>query len=155
ENFFNKGNLIALRELALRKMAERVDRQMTDYRADQAIQQTWPAAERLLVCITPGPTSPSLVRATRRMAASLRAQWIAVHVETPRDARLGPADRERLAATLHLARRLGGEVVTLGGTDATGEVIAYARQRNVTKIIVGKSLQPRWRELMRGSFVYE
>jgi two-component system sensor histidine kinase KdpD len=155
ENFFNKGNLIALRELALRKMAERVDRQMIDYRTDQAIQQTWPAAERLLVCVTPGPTSPSLVRATRRMAASLRAPWIAVHVETPEDARLGPADRERLAETLHLARRLGAEIVTLGGTDATGEVIAYARQRNVTKMIVGKSLQPRWRELLRGSFVYE
>ena len=99
ENFFNKGNLIALRELALRKMAERVDRQMTDYRTDQAIQQTWPAAERLLVCVTPGPTSASLVRATRRMAASLRAPWIAVHVETPADARLQPADRERLAET--------------------------------------------------------
>jgi two-component system sensor histidine kinase KdpD len=155
ENFFNKGNLIALRELALRKMAERVDRQMTDYRAEKAIAQTWPAAERLLVCVTPGPTSPHLVRSTRRMAASLRAPWIAVHVETPRDAELHADDRERLAETLHLARQLGAEVVTLGGTDATGEIIAYARQRNVTKIIVGKTLQPRWREWLRGSFVYE
>ena len=107
------------------------------------------------MCVTPGPTSASLVRATRRMAASLRAPWIAVHVETPADARLRPADRERLAETLHLARRLGGEVVTLGGTDVAGEIVAYARQRNVTKIIVGKTLQPRWRELVRGSFVYE
>ncbi len=155
EHFFNKGNLIALRELALRKMAERVDRQMTDYRTDQAIQRTWPAAERLLVCVTPGPTSPSLVRATRRMAASLRAPWIAAHVETPADARLRPTDRERLAETLHLARRLGAEVVTLGGTDSTGEIIAYARQRNVTKIIVGKALHSRWRDVLRGSFVYE
>jgi two-component system sensor histidine kinase KdpD len=155
ENFFNKGNLIALRELALRKMAERVDRQMTDYRADRAIAVTWPAAERLLVCVTPGPTSASLVRATRRMAASLRAPWIAVHVETPDDARLRPIDRERLAETLHAARRLGAEVVTLSGTDVTGEIIAYARQRNVTKIIVGKTMQSRWREWMRGSFVYE
>jgi two-component system sensor histidine kinase KdpD len=155
ENFFNKGNLIALRELALRKMAERVDRQMTDYRADQAIDKTWPAAERLLVCVTPGPTSPSLVRATRRMAASLRAPWIAVHVETPAEARLRPADRERLAETLQLARRLGGEVVTLGGADPTGEIVAYARQRNVTKIIVGKTLRSRLREFIRGSFVNE
>ena len=155
EHFFNKGNLIALRELALRKMAERVDRQMTDYRSDQAIDKTWPAAERLLVCVTPGPTSPSLVRATRRMAASLRAPWIAVHVETPADARLRPADRERLADTLQLARRLGGEVVTLGGADPTGEIVAYARTRNVTKIIVGKTLHSRWREFLRGSFVYE
>lgn len=155
EHFFNKGNLIALRELALRKMAERVDRQMTDYRSDQSIDKTWPAAERLLVCVTPGPTSPSLVRATRRMAASLRAPWIAVHVETPADARLRPTDRERLAETLQLARRLGGEVVTLGGADATGEIVAYARTRNVTKIIVGKTLHSRWREFLRGSFVYE
>ncbi|HEX5103927.1 MAG TPA: sensor histidine kinase KdpD [Pirellulaceae bacterium] len=155
EHFFNKGNLIALRELALRKMAERVDRQMTDYRTDQAIEKTWPAAERLLVCVTPGPTSPSLVRATRRMAASLRAPWIAVHVETPTDARLRPSDRERLAETLQLARRLGGEVVTLGGADSVGEIVAYARQHNVTKIIVGKTLHSRWRELIRGSFIYD
>jgi two-component system, OmpR family, sensor histidine kinase KdpD len=90
-----------------------------------------------------------------RMAASLRAPWIAAHVETPDDARLGADARERLAETLHLARRLGAEVVTLGGTDATGEIIAYARQRNVTKIIVGKTMQPRWREWVRGSFLYE
>ncbi|MCI0361961.1 MAG: sensor histidine kinase KdpD [Planctomycetaceae bacterium] len=155
QNFFGKGNLIALRELALRKMAERVETQMTAWRSDQAIQVTWPAADRLLVCVSPGPTSASLVRATRRMAASLRAAWLAVHVEGPADTRLKPADRERLAETLHLARTLGGEVVTLGGSDVAGEIIAYARQRNVTKIIVGKTLQPRWRELLRGSFVYE
>ena len=155
DHFFNKGNLIALRELALRKMAERVDRQMTDYRTNQAIQQTWPAADRLLVCITSGPTSASLVRATRRMAASLRSPWIAVHVETPADSRLSSSARERLADTLNLARRLGGEVVTLGGADATGEIIAYARQRNVTKIIVGKTLTPRWREIVFGSFLYQ
>ncbi len=155
QNFFNKGNLIALRELALRKMAERVDRQMTDWRADQAIDKTWPAAERLLVCVGPGPASASLVRATRRMAASLRAPWLTVHVETPAAARLSKADRQRLAETIHLARQLGGEVVTLGGTDVAGEIVAYARKRNVTRIIVGKTLLSRWRELLRGSFVYE
>jgi two-component system sensor histidine kinase KdpD len=155
QNFFNKGNLIALRELALRKMAERVERQMTDWRMDQAITGTWPAADRLLVCVGPGPSSGSLVRAARRMSASLRAPWMAVHVETPNDARLSQLDRERLAQNLHLARQLGGEVVTLGGTDVAGELISYARERNVTKIIVGKTLQPRWRELIRGSFVYE
>src|SRR5262245_28756450 len=155
QNFFNKGNLIALRELALRKMAERVDRQVTAWRTDQAIETTWPVAERLLVCIGPGPSSASLVRATRRMAASLRAPWVAAHVETPADARLSSADRQQLAQTIHLARRLGAEVVTLGGTDPAGEIVAYSRRRNVTKIIVGKTLQPRWRELVRGSFVYE
>ena len=155
EHFFNKGNLIALRELALRKMAERVDRQMTDYRTERAIDATWPAAERLLVCVTPGPTSASLVRAARRMATGLRSPWLAVHIETPRDARLTATDRQRLAETLHLARRLGAEVVTLGGADPAAEILAYARRRNVTKIVVGKTLQPRWRELLRGSFVNE
>ncbi len=155
QNYFGKGNLIALRELALRKMAERVELQMTSWRSDQAILATWPAAERLLVCVSPGPTSASLVRATRRMAASLRAPWLAVHVEGPADMRLKPTDRERLAETLHLARTLGGEVVTLGSSDVAGEIVRYARERNVTKIIVGKTLQPRWREFVRGSFVYD
>ena len=122
---------------------------------DKRIRATWPASERLLVCVTPGPTSPSLVRAARRMASSLRAPWIAVHVEMSADARLSVTERERLAETLHLARRLGGDVITLGGDDAAGEVVAYARRRNVTKIIVGKTLQPRWRDCIGGSFLYE
>lgn len=155
ENFFNKGNLIALRELALRRMAERVDLQMAEYRADHAIAKTWPAAERLLVCVGPGPTSASLVRATRRMALGLRAPWYAAHVETPAAANLAPADRDRLEATKHLAEQLGGEVVTLAGTDVAEELIAFARQRNVTKIVIGKPARPRWQEWLRGSFVYE
>ena len=143
EHFFQKGNLIALRELALRETAERVDAQMTDYRRVHAIERTWPAAERLLVCVSPSPMSSRLVRATRRMAASLKAPWVAVHVETPADSRMSAADRERLANNLHLAEQLGGETATLSGHDVAEEVVTYARSRNVTKIIVGKPQQSR------------
>jgi two-component system sensor histidine kinase KdpD len=155
EHFFQKGNLIALRELALRATAQRVDAQMTDYRRTHAIERTWPAGERLLVCVSSSPMSSRLVRATRRMASSLKSPWTAVYVETPASARMSAADRERLAANLHLAEQLGGETATLSGHDVAEEVVTYARGRNVTKIIVGKPQQSRLREFFRGSYVYE
>lgn len=155
QNYFTKGNLIALRELALRKGAERVGAQMEDYRAAHAVKGTWPARERLLVCVGPSPFSARLVRATRRMAAGLRAPWIAVHVETPADARQSPVDAERLARTLRLVEQLGGETATLSGHSLADELVHYARSRNVTKIIVGKPKRPRWREWLGGSLVYE
>jgi len=92
-NFFRKGNLIALRELALRRTADRVDEQMQDYMRDHAITRTWPAAERILVCVRAGPLGVKLVRAARRMAARLRAEWLTVYVETPNHVRLSEADR--------------------------------------------------------------
>jgi two-component system sensor histidine kinase KdpD len=155
QNFFQKGNLIALRELALRKVAERVDAQMASYRREHKIEGTWAVSERLLVCVGPSPMSPRLVRATRRLASGLRAPWVAVHVESPTAPRLTPADEERLNRTMALASQLGGETATLSGTHAAEEIVQYARDRNVTRIIVGKSLLPRWRELIRGSLVYE
>jgi two-component system sensor histidine kinase KdpD len=155
ENFFRKGNLIALRELALRRTAERVSAQVEDYRRTHAIRDTWPVAERLLVCVGPSPMSSRLVRATRRIAASLKAPWLAVHVETPGASSMSEADRGRLAQNMRLAEQLGAETVTLGGSSLVDEVLAYARARNVTKIIVGKSMEPRWKELLRGSFVYD
>jgi two-component system sensor histidine kinase KdpD len=155
QNFFQKGNLIALRELALRKVAERVDAQMASYRREHKIEGTWAVSERLLVCVGPSPMSPRLVRATRRLAAGLRAPWVAVHVESPTAPRLAPADEERLNRTMALASQLGGETATLSGTNAADEIVQYARDRNVTRIIVGKSLLPRWKELVRGSLVYE
>jgi two-component system sensor histidine kinase KdpD len=155
QNFFQKGNLIALRELALRKVAERVDAQMDSYRREHKIESTWAVSERLLVCVGPSPMSPRLVRATRRLAAGLRAGWVAVHVESPTAPQLASADEERLNRTMALASQLGGETVTLSGTNAAEEIVQYARDRNVTRIIVGKSMRPRWKELLRGSLVYE
>jgi two-component system, OmpR family, sensor histidine kinase KdpD len=154
-HFFRKGNLIALRELALRRTADRVDAQMRGYMREHAIPQTWPAAERMLVCIGPGALGARLVRAARRMAAGLRAEWIVATVETPKTARLREADRHQIVQTLRLAEQLGAETVTLSGQNVSQVVLTYAHTRNVTKIVVGKPARPRWKELLFGSTVDE
>ncbi|WP_342702645.1 DUF4118 domain-containing protein [Burkholderia arboris] len=138
-NFFRKGNLIALRELALRRTADRVDAQMREYRADRSIQRIWQARERLLVCVGPGPEAPTLVRAAARLAASLKADWLAVYVETPRLQRLPDARRQRTLDALKLAAELGAETATLAGADAVAALIGYAKVRNVSKIVAGGS----------------
>ncbi|WP_322024456.1 DUF4118 domain-containing protein [Burkholderia sp. BCC1977] len=138
-NFFRKGNLIALRELALRRTADRVDAQMREYRADRSIQRIWQARERLLVCVGPGPEAPTLVRAAARLAASLKADWIAVYVETPRLQRLPDARRQRTLDALKLAAELGAETATLAGDDAVAALIGYAKVRNVSKLVAGGS----------------
>ncbi len=153
ESFFRPGNLIALRELALRRTAERVDAQMQDYRRAHAIGEPWPAAERILVCVSPSPLAARLVRAGGRLAPQLKAQWVVLYVETPGHARLREADRARVIDTLRLAERLGAETVTLAGQDVGATILAYARSRNASKIVVGKPERPRWRELLFGSVV--
>ena len=150
ENFFKKPNLIALRELALRLTAERVDAQMEKYRP---AQQVWPASDRLLVCVGPSPLSIRLVRATKRMAAGLHSEWLAVFVETPATAGLPDRARKRISKTLRLAERLGAETVTLSGRNPSEELVRYAQRRNVTKIVIGKPARPRWREILFGSIV--
>ncbi|WP_322014526.1 DUF4118 domain-containing protein [Paraburkholderia sp. J12] len=140
-NFFRKGNLIALRELALRRTADRVDAQMREYRADRSIQHVWQARERLLVCVGPGPEANALVRAAARLAASLKADWIAVYVETPKLQRLPDATRERTLGALKLASEMGAETATLAGEDAATTLVGYARLRNVSKLVAGGSLR--------------
>ena len=140
-NFFRKGNLIALRELALRRTADRVDAQMREYRADRSIHHVWQARERLLVCVGPGPEANALVRAAARLAASLKADWIAVYVETPKLQRLPDAVRERTLGALKLASELGAETATLAGADAATTLVGYARLRNVSKLVAGGSLR--------------
>jgi two-component system, OmpR family, sensor histidine kinase KdpD len=153
--FFRKGNLIALRELALRTTAARVDAQMEVYRRDHAVPGIWPVAERILVCVSPSPLAARVVRAARRMATGLRAEWVVVTVETPATARMSSADRDRTAQTLRLAEQLGAETVTLTGDDVSTEILTYARRRNVTRIVLGKPARPRWRETLFGSVVNE
>ncbi|HSN05278.1 MAG TPA: sensor histidine kinase KdpD [Nitrospira sp.] len=155
QNFFSKGNLIALRELALRRTAERVDQQMEVYRRDHAVVRTWPAAETVMVCVNTKPRGPRLVRAARQMAADLHAKWIAVYVQIPRHLRLPQAERDRLGQTLRLAEQLGAEAVTLTGENVAQELLSYARSRNVTKMIVGKPVRSRWKEWIFGSVVSE
>src|SRR5262245_6819209 len=155
DHFFSKGNLIALRELALRRTADRVDAQMQAYRQTHAITETWPTNERLLVSVSPSPLSVRLVRAARRMAARLRAEWLAVYVETPASLRLPDADRDRAVQTLRLAEQLGAETVTLSGHNVSEELLNYAHTRNVSKIVVGKPQRPRRKETVFGSVVDE
>lgn len=150
-NFFRKGNLIALRELALRRTADRVDAQMEAYRRDKAIHEPWPTALRLLVGIGSGPTVTRLVRAARRMAAGLHAEWIVAYVETPAELRRPEAEREQVVQTLRLAEQLGAETVTLSGAHAADELLAYAHRRNISKIIIGKPEHSHWQDLLFGS----
>ncbi len=151
ENFFRKGNLIALRELALRRTADRVDEQMQDYRQDKGIKEIWPAGERIMVCIGANPRSIRLIHAARRLAAGLRAEWIAVHVEAPAQVRPSESDLQQLADHMRLAESLGAETVTLSGSHMSEEILTYARSRNVTRIIVGKPTHPRWKDKIFGS----
>jgi two-component system sensor histidine kinase KdpD len=151
EGFFRPGNLIALRELALRKTAERVDAQMQLYRQAHNIAETWPVAERLLVAVSSGPAAGQLVRGARRLAERLRAEWVVVYVETPAELRLAQDQRDRVWQTLRLAERLGAETVTLSGERPAEEILKYARRRNVSKIVVGKPLHARWKDVLFGS----
>ena len=151
KNFFRKGNLIALRELSLRRTAERVNEQMESYRRDAGVRDIWPAAERIMVCIGPNPRSIRLIRAARRMAAGLRAEWIAVHVEAPSHIRPSDSDLKTLAEHMRLAESLGAQTVTLTGHKASEEILNYARERNIGRIIVGKPTHPRWKDKLRGS----
>jgi two-component system sensor histidine kinase KdpD len=152
-NFFRKGNLIALRELALRRTAERVDVQMRVYMREHAIGKVWPAAERLLVCISPTPDSARLVRAAKRMAERLGAPWIVAYVETPPQLRLPAEARDSVTQTLRLAEQLGAETATLPGQKMSEAILAFARDRNVTKIVVGKPTRTLWKRILIGSIV--
>ncbi len=155
QHFFAKGNLIALRELALRRTAERVDQQMEVYRRDHAVVRTWPAAETILVCVNMKQRGPRLIRAARQMAADLHAKWIAVYVQVPWHLRSAQSERDRLVQTLRLAEQLGAETVTLTGEHVAQEILNYARTRNATKIIVGKPVRAPWKEWIFGSVVSE
>lgn len=150
-NFFREGNLIALRELALRRTAESIDDDVRDYRRAHAIEDTWPVAERILVCIRPNPDSGRLVRAARRLAARLHAEWIVGYVESPSQRPLSEPEKQALAAAFKLADQLGAETAVLSGESVGEAVLSYARAHNVSKVVVGKPARPRWRERLFGS----
>lgn len=155
DNFFRKGNLIALRELALRATAERVEAQMQQYKLSRQINEPWPTTEKILVCVGPSPLSPTVVRAARRMAAGLRAKWLVAYVQTPHSTYMSEADRNRVIQTMRLAEQLGAETRELMGRSVSEEIVKCARQNNVSKIVVGKPAKPRWQEILRGSVVDE
>jgi two-component system sensor histidine kinase KdpD len=153
EHFFRKGSLMALRELALRRTAERVDAQMQHYRESHGIASTWSVGERLLVCVSPSPLSAQLIRGARRMVGALHADWLAVYVDTPTSFRPNAKEREQAAQNMRLAEQLGAETVTLSGANAAEETIRFARSRNVTKVVVGKPTHAQGWDRLRPSFL--
>ena len=152
-HYFSPGNLTALRELALRRTAERVDGQMLSYMREHAIAGPWAAGERVIVCIDPSAAAANAVRAAKRTADGLDAELIALYVETDRHATLSEAEHGHLAGTMRLAAELGAEVVTLPGHSVVEEILAFARSRNASRLVLGKSRRSRWFELRHGSVV--
>ena len=155
EGFFSTGNLIALRELALRRAADRVDAQMQSYRAQSGQVGTWTARPRLIVCIAPNRLASRVVRSAGRIAAATHAEMIALYVESDRQTGRPAEDHERARTALRLAVSLGMETVTLSAHDIVGEVIRYAEKRGANLILVGKPIRARWREVLFGSVVDE
>ena len=153
EKFFQTGNLIALRELSLRHAAIRVDDQLRAYMETRSIPGPWPAAERLLVCVSGSPFSERLMRITRRLASEMKAPWYAVYIESPGEDKYARENRERIWRDMRLAENMGAEVATITATSVADALVEYAVRHNVTKIVVGKPAKSRWREFLRPPLV--
>ncbi len=152
-HFFTMGNLLALRELALRQTADRINRDIDTFRQQHTQRDLSAVSQRVLVCVGPSPSSVNLVRTAARMAAAWKAEWIALYVETSAHGRLSEADRNRVAHTLDLAHQLGGQSVSLSGIRPELEIIAYAKKRGVDRILIGKPATRGWRRWFRQSFI--
>jgi two-component system sensor histidine kinase KdpD len=157
EHYFSPGNLTALRELALRRTADRVDEQLLNHMQANAIAGPWAAGERILVCVSEDPRAAGLVRYTKRMADRVHAPWTAISIETRRSLQLTDEQRDRLADTLRLAEALGAEALTIPGVERriADDIIKFAQANNVTNIIIGKSARSRWFETVHGSVVHD
>ncbi len=142
QNFFRESNLTALREMALRLVAEHVDRDLRDLMSEQKIAGPWKSGDRLLVAVSASPYSERLIRYTRRLAASMEASWIVVNIE--RAHALSTEEQARLTRYLSLARQLGAEVISTPGYDIAETLLRIARQHNVSQIVIGRSIGSRW-----------
>ncbi len=152
--FFRQGNISALRELALRFTARHVDQDMLAYMRLHKIEGPWPASGKVMVCVSASPFSAQLIRAAQRLAQGLRAEFLAVHIETPeRRFPNGDQERERLWRNLNLAKEMGGQILTTAGNDFVETVMQIAVRENVTAIVVGKSGPRRWYELTKKTLV--
>lgn len=152
QRFFQRPHLTALRELSLRQTARRVHSEVELARQQQAAQTPWATTDVLLVCVGPSPTTARVIRTAKRMATALDASWLAVSVDLTGSA-AGTAARQRVNEHLRLAERLGAETATLAGQDLSVTILEFARSRNVTKILIGRTHQPRWRRLLFGTVV--
>jgi two-component system sensor histidine kinase KdpD len=153
KKFFRKGNLTALRELSLRRAADRVDTQMLDYMQTKSIPGPWPAGEKILVCISSHPMGERLIRSGRRLADDLNAEWYVLFVETPQHTHMPLENRLRVQHFLNLAEELGARIVSTVGEDVASAVVEFAQEQNITKIIAGKPYRPRLTELLHGSVI--
>lgn len=151
KHYFSPGNLTALRELALRRTAQRVDQQLLTHMQAHAISGPWTAGDRLLVVVNEHHKALALVRYARRMAERLRAPWVALYVETPYALRLSEAERDRIADALRLAERLGGQAVTIPGSELAREIMDYAGTNNFSHVVIGRSQRSRLHEMLFGS----
>jgi two-component system sensor histidine kinase KdpD len=155
ERFFRKPNLLALRELALRRTADRVEAAARAAPATDKTLRSWLARDRVLVALGPDPQAEQLVRAGKRLADALDADWTAVYVETPALLRLSDKERNRRIDLLQLAESLGAETVTLDGPTAAEALIEYAQTRQATRLLVGAPKRRSWRALLRPSTATE
>jgi len=157
DHFFSPANLTALRELALRRTADRVDEQLLTEMQARAIQGPWPAGERILVCVSEDPRAAGLVRYAKRLADRLHGPWVALYVESRRSLQYTEEQRDRIADTLRFVEALAGEAVTIPSADQrlADDVIGYAQSHNVTQIVIGKSTRSRWFEILHGSVVHD
>lgn len=153
KNFFRPGNINALRELALRYTAQRVDRQLESYRRVHGIAVPWPTGEKILVCISASPFSTQLLRSAKRMTEKVQGELLAVHVETLRRFPSSEAEKDSMARNLRLAEELGAEVIGLTGNSVAEAILEVARKRNVSQIIIGKPEHTRFWEMLHGSVV--
>ncbi|HWP96899.1 MAG TPA: DUF4118 domain-containing protein [Syntrophomonadaceae bacterium] len=154
KNFFRLGNINALRELTLRHAARRVGQQMEEYRFQHGIDNPWPAVDRVMACISSSPFAAQVLRRARQVADNMKAELITVYIEPPYTFGAGK-NRDNLARNLQLAEDLGAKIVTISSTDVAAAILNLARQYNVSQIILGKPLHPRWRELLHGTVVDE
>jgi two-component system sensor histidine kinase KdpD len=153
-NFFRKGNLIALREMALRRTAERVDEQMDSYKT-QGLGASKGVTDRIMVCVGPGALSMKLVRAAKRMSTGLKASWVAIYIENDRHYKLSKEEQGAVERTLRLAEQMGGKTEIIQGNKAADEILKYAVNHGITRIVIGKSKRPRWKDVFVDSLVNE
>ena len=150
QNFFRKGNLIALREIALRRTAEHVEDDVRSYRVEKSIAPVWNTEGALLVCIGPREGAEQAVRTAARLAGQLNVRWHAVYVETPRLQRLKAIERDRILAVIKLAEELGAATAVLAGSDVAAELVTQAQVLNCATLVVGRPVLPRWSALWSG-----
>ncbi len=151
QNFFQRGNLVALRELALTHAAHKMDAELLNYMRAKAISGPWPARERVMVCIAPSPYAKQLLRKGYQIAKDAHAEWHAVYVSTPALKELSDKDKAYIAEALNLAGELGAKIATLSGTDVATEILRFARENNINHIVIGKPLHSMLLGFWKGS----